>query len=93
MTNEKVEVVETVVLHGQIGDSLILVLFGIVQTRAAPVLLGASFINKFMKGILPSVGTIIRLTLPPVPILRVNKVKSDRTKEQKDDTVASTMAE
>lgn len=80
-TNQKVKVVETIVLLVQIGESRICVLFGIVRKLVVPALLSMSFTNKVSNGISPGERKIVLFNSSPVPIIVVHETEADETKE------------
>lgn len=63
-TNENVDVVGTVILHVQIGDIRVRVIFGIVRSFAAPALLRTSLMHKCIKGIFPTNRKIVTSSCP-----------------------------
>lgn len=56
-------------------------LFGIILILVAFIFLGTSFIERFMKGVFLSERKIIAFNFPPVTILTVPDVVSDKTEE------------
>lgn len=50
-TNEKVSIFRTVLFHVRMADAGIPVVFGVVGSRAVLILLGTSFIDRYVKGI------------------------------------------
>lgn len=53
-TNKMVESVVTIASDAQMRESRIPVMFALIRKLAVPVFLGALFINKFIKSILPT---------------------------------------
>lgn len=82
VTNEKVEIVGTIVLYVRIGESLVRVMFGIVRNLAVPALLGTSLIDKFNKGIIPTKPNIILFSSLPVLILLIHGATNEGTAEE-----------
>lgn len=71
-TNRKVSVVGMISLHVVVGYSRARVVFGIVPNLAVQVRLENSFINRFVKGILPLERRIVLYYFKPVPTLFIN---------------------
>lgn len=64
-----------------------------VQTLTGSVLLGTSFIDRFIKDIFSSEIKIVPFTSPPVSILMEHEAESEMTEEQQEDTITIIMAE
>lgn len=77
----------------RIGESCIHVMFGIVQNLADPVFLGPLFMDRFLKGAFPGQKETVPFNSPPVPMLMMHEAESDKTEEQQDDTIDSTVVE
>lgn len=50
---QKVGIVRTLFIHVRVGDARIRVVFGVARSLGVPILLRISFIDRFVKGILP----------------------------------------
>lgn len=89
---QRAEAVEAIVLHVPVGASSIFVMLGIFRILAVHLLLGTSFINKFMRSISLTDKNIISLNSPLVPIFIVYDTNINKTEEQKDETFINVMA-
>lgn len=93
VTSQKVEVVAAIFLDVRTGDSVLRVMSGIVRNLTVPVLLGTSFIDRFIKVIFASERKIVPFNPPPVLIVMVHGVESDKIEERRDGTAANITAQ
>lgn len=80
-------------LYIRIGEGSERVMFAIVKSLAVAVLLGTSFIERFIKGIFHSERRIVPSNFPPVSILIMHETETYKTEEQQEDTDTNTMEE
>lgn len=77
-TEQKVRVVGTIVLHDQIGESGIILTFGMVRSLAALSSLLLSYCG-FIRGIFPIEKKIVSFNSPPVPFFVTwNRIEQQR---------------
>lgn len=77
MTNQNVEFVWTIMLQVRMREALVRVVFGIVKNLADPVLLGTSFIHKFVEGTFPAKRKIVSYNPQSLPKLMVYEASDD----------------
>jgi len=68
-TRQAVSIEGVILLHVRVGELRVRVWFGVVSKLAVPALLGTSFIDSFIRAILPLDRKILPLHSPPVAIL------------------------
>lgn len=74
----------TITTHLRIDGSRTLLTFDVVDRLALPVLLGTTFIDKYIKSIYPAVRKLFRYHFLPVPIRMVQKTNSEAKKNTSD---------
>lgn len=89
VTNPKVEIVGTIMLHFQIGDSRVRGMFGILSHWPVPTLLGTTFIAKCNNVIFLTHWRIFPFNSRPVAVLVVLGATSVETCRQLTEAVVS----
>lgn len=60
-------------------------IYGIINKLAVPVLLGTTFIDRFIKSVYPDKRRIILQHYPPAPIMMVHEAKSGAEQDKSDN--------
>lgn len=81
--NQKNNVVGAILLRVKMGDTRVRVDFNVVSHFAVPVLLGASFINRFVTNIFCPGRSIVRYNSRPIPMIAIRDLLEDL--KEKDD--------
>lgn len=62
-------------------------MFGIVQKLVVSVILGTSFNDNFIKRIFRTKRKIVPFNSPPVHILTVHEMETDKTEEEQTENI------
>lgn len=79
--NQKVSAVGTIMIQARMDDSRVRVVLGVVYSLLIPVLLETSFIDRFVKGILPLKRKIVLYNSKLVPIHEVKGMRQEHKKK------------
>lgn len=82
-TSQKFSVVETTTLHVRLEDSRVRAASGLVRSLAEKVLLGISYINRFLKFVFPPERKISSCIFKPAPILAIRTCQKNTGIRQK----------
>lgn len=69
------------------GDSRERVVFGIVRKLAVAVLLGTSYLNRFLQGVFPAELKTVPSNAKPVPILTIKYMLEEHRDKVQDVTI------
>lgn len=59
------------------SDFIVMVVFGVVRYLTIPVVLGISFIDKFVKSVFPPIRNVVRYNFKPVQIIDINDLPDE----------------
>lgn len=71
----------------RMGYYRVRIVFGIVRSLVVPVLVGTSFVHRFVKGILPSKQKIVLYISKPVPLLAIKDMPEETRDKNKAQAV------
>lgn len=76
-TNQRVEIVGILSFYVRMDEARVRVELGELRNLAVPILLGTSFVDKFVKGVFPSKRKIVTYNSPRVSLLLIHEALTD----------------